>query len=52
MYPLPIGLALVEMLAERPDRKPTPHAKRRNPRRSRRRSFAFWQMQVPARLYE
>jgi hypothetical protein len=52
MYPLPVGLALVEMLAERPDRKTTRRAKRRNPRRSRHRSFAVWQMQVPSRLYE
>jgi hypothetical protein len=52
MYPLPVGLALVEMLAERPDRKARSHAQRRKPRRSRRRSFSFWQMQVPARLYE
>jgi hypothetical protein len=52
MYPLPIGLALVEMLAERPDRKDTRRAKRRDSRRTRRRPFTFWQMQVPARLYE
>jgi hypothetical protein len=52
MYPTPVGLALIEMIAERPDRKATRPAKRRNPRRSRRRSFALWHMQVPARIYE
>jgi hypothetical protein len=52
MYPFPVGLVLVEMLAERQNRESTLRAERGNPRRSRRRSFALWQMQVPSRLYE